>query len=387
MAQGIISDEFIKGLLERPWGGGLQSDVAKSIVLVGDIARRGVGAIGRVEKDIASVPQFAGAAALNYLSGGGAQGLVDKAGKNLENTMGRYGLGGDNTTTMPTKNISISPQSNQIKPTMPSPAANQPAPTTTPSSEPAFGSRDWATSKFKSPDEAHAWLDKHIEDRNTKYANMSNEDFKKMVGEVNDYTQSNKPGGMGWIEVQGEVPKGGQKFTRVINQKPESGLGLNRDLTANELHAIAPILAAKERNDYQDKMLLATQEQRDEMRKSREFIEKEKADEKALTDYYKIYGKTSGVDEEGKGIINPALTAWDAYHAGGYDVIPAKEKPVMKRVERDFKQFWDTTFTNPATKDAWTKAYNRDPIGTTFALKNKFRELLSGRTITTTPKE
>lgn len=246
--KGTITDGMIQELLARPWGGGLQSDIVKSIATGGDFLRRGVGAVGRVAKDIESVPAFAAAASLNYLTGGGAQGLVDKRGQALENTMNRYGLG-DNTTTIPTKNISISPQSNQVKPTMPSPAANQPAPTTTPSSEPAFGSREWATSKFKSPDEAHAWLDKHIEDSNTKYAKMSNEDFKKMVGEVNDYTQSNKPGGMGWIEVQGEVPKGGQKFTRVINQKPEAGLGLNRDLTANELHAIAPILAANERND------------------------------------------------------------------------------------------------------------------------------------------
>lgn len=380
--KGTITDGMIQELLARPWGGGLQSDIVKSIATGGDFLRRGVGAVGRVAKDIESVPAFAAAASLNYLTGGGAQGLVDKRGQALENTMNRYGLG-DNTTTMPTKNISISPQSNQVKPTMPSPAANQPEPTKP--KEPAFGSREWATSKFKSPDEAHAWLS---EQEKRKYEKMSPAEFKKVVGEVNDMGQSNKPTGMGYIEVLGKVPKGGQKFTKVINQKGEAGgYGMNRDLTADELKAVAPVIAARERNDYQDKMLLATQEQKDEMRKSREFIEKEKADEKALTDYYKIYGKTSGVDEEGKGIINPALTAWDAYHAGGYDVIPAKEKPVMRRVEKDFKDFWDNTFKNPATKDAWTKAYNRDPIGTTFALKNKFRDLLSGRGITATPKE
>ncbi|HPE06265.1 MAG TPA: hypothetical protein PLW50_00935 [Smithellaceae bacterium] len=75
------------------WGISAASDVGKVLRAASNIPRRAWDASRNIEKDIASVPQFAAAAALNYLSGGAANDIVDAAGRNLEERAKRYGIG------------------------------------------------------------------------------------------------------------------------------------------------------------------------------------------------------------------------------------------------------------------------------------------------------
>jgi hypothetical protein len=80
------------------WGIGAGEDLAQALSIIKSVPIEAVKAAARIERDVTSVPQFAGAAALNYLSRGGAPGLVDLAGKNLEERAARYGLGQQTNT-------------------------------------------------------------------------------------------------------------------------------------------------------------------------------------------------------------------------------------------------------------------------------------------------
>jgi hypothetical protein len=73
-----------KGLLKEPLGGWGEKLMT--------VPTRAYNAVRGIEKDIAAIPQFAGAAVLNTITGGGAESLVDRTGKNLEDRAARYGI-------------------------------------------------------------------------------------------------------------------------------------------------------------------------------------------------------------------------------------------------------------------------------------------------------
>jgi len=99
----------------------------------------------------------------------------------------------------------------------------------------------------------------------------------------------------------------------------------------------------------------------------------EKIEQKKVEDFYKVHGRPIYNIEGKQEGYNPELTIWDAFHAGGEEIIPKSELPMLKKVGQKWQDFFHTSLTNKA----WMDAYRKNKPATEKALMNSFRNYLN----------
>lgn len=98
----------------------------------------------------------------------------------------------------------------------------------------------------------------------------------------------------------------------------------------------------------------------------------EKIEQKKVEDFYKVHGRPIYNVEGKQEGYNPELTIWDAFHAGGEEIIPKSELPMLKKVGQDWQDFFHASLKDKRKLDA----YNKDKAAGNRALMNGFRNYL-----------
>lgn len=331
---GGLGGKFMDAILNPPmppkdnqWGLSAKNDLINAANVARNIPVKTAGSIHRIEQDIATVPRFVAAAGLNYLSGGGAEGLVDLTAKRMEDAGKRY-WGTENNAE-----VSLPP----APPALGQTTEGLPATTSLPKTPIEGKSIATASSTPSSFDIYKALRDpKAINDKQ----------FKKFVE-----LHGKELPGIGFIEDE----KTGKIFR--IAEKPESPPGMNvtqANATANmitaQAHAKATELGLAEKKSQNT----------------------EKSEQKNLESFYKIYGRPIYNSEGKQEGYNPELTVWDALHAGAKDRIPESELPIIERVGLEWKDFWNSMLANKK----WKNAYKKDKSATEKVLRDNFRNKL-----------
>ncbi len=334
---GGLGGKFMDAILNPPmppkdnqWGLSAKNDLINAANVARNIPIKAAGRIKQTEQDIATVPRFVAAAGLNYLSGGGAEGLRDLTAKQMEDAGKRWGIVNNTLPAVePNTTVKNVNQDNKIISPIPSETKS-----TTPSET---KSTYFDLNKSHGGDIYAALRDpKAINDRQ----------FKKFVE-----LHGEELPGIGFIE----DAKTGKIFR--VAEKPESPPGMNvtqANATTNMINAQANAKAAE----------LGLAEKKSQ--------NTEKSEQKNLESFYKIYGRPIYNMEGKQEGYNPELTVWDALHAGAKDRIPESELPILEKVGLKWKDFWDNTLAN----EKWKNAYKKNKSATERALKDSFRNYL-----------